>query len=166
MIRSPTCLVILLSVMLSATISAQAGEFGIRVQIDVGDRQVQTKETLASPTSAKPAPRPIVELVRDTPARVSWHAQNTSKSEEFKNVLVHFFVVKEEQTGQAEVPKLNQAPTYEGALTTDFKPHEQADWQWMLNIHEPGTYLLRVETIGMRPAHGHEHFAALDLVVK
>ena len=33
-------------------------------------------------------------------------------------------------------------------------------------IPEPGNYLLRVETIGLAPKHPHEHFAAMDLVVR
>lgn len=129
-------------------------------------RSVSTKKTLETPSEKKPAPRPVVKLTGDEKASVSWHAENTSQAEEFENVLVHFFVVKEKETGQRQVPKLTADVTYEGALTMDFKPHDTADWKWTLNIHEPGSYLLRVETIGMGQQHGHEHYAAMDLIVE
>ena len=73
---------------------------------------------------------------------------------------------REEMIGQREVPQLTADVTYEGALTMDFKPQGDADWRWTLNIHEPGSYLLRVETIGMEEQHGHDHYAAMDLVVE
>ncbi len=127
---------------------------------------VSTKETVETLPAKKPPNRPIVELDRGEAVRVSWHAKNTSQSETFEDVLVHFFVVQEKKTGQAEVPQLTQDVTYEGALTMDFKPGDAADWQWTLKIHDPGSYLLRVETVGMEKPHGHDHYAAMDLVVK
>ncbi len=48
----------------------------------------------------------------------------------------------------------------------DFKPRDKADWRLTLKIPDAGSYLVRVETIGMAPKHGHEHFAAMDLVVR
>ena len=166
MIRLPAVLVAPLGVILAAINSAHAGEFQITVTIDLVDRQVRNEETLETPTTKKPPPRPVAELTHDQAARVSWRVENTSTSEEFRDVLVHFFVVREEKIGQDKVPKLTNDVAYEGALTTDFKPREKADWNWTLNIHEPGNYLLRVETIGMLKKHGHEHYAALDLIVK
>jgi len=166
MIRLPTTLLATFGVLVAATASAQAGEFEITINVDVADRQISTEETAESPTTRTLPPRPVAELTQDQTARVSWHAENTGDVKEFKEVLVHFFVVREEKTGQAEVPKLTKDVTYEGALTMDFKPHENADWQWTFRIHEPGSYLLRVETIGLREEHGHEHYAAMDLVVK
>lgn len=167
MVRLSAVLVAQCGVLLAAmAVSADAGEFQIEVSIDVADRHVQTQETLETPSAKKPPPRPVVQLIHDQPAGATWHAENTSQSEEFGNVLLHFFVVKEKEIGQTEIPKLTKDVAFEGALTMDFKPHDTADWKWMLNIHEPGNYLLRVETIGMSEKHGHEHFAALDLVVK
>lgn len=166
MIRLPTNTLAVLGVALSVVSSAQAGEFQINVKIDVADRSVETQKTLETPTAKKLPPRTVVRLIHDQSARMSWHVENTSKTELFRNVLVHFFVAKEERIGQAQIPKLTKDVTYEGALTTDFKPHETAEWQGTLNIHEPGNYMLRVETIGMLKEHGHEHYAAMDLIVK
>lgn len=146
--------------------SALASDFEIRLQIEDGEKRVQTQQTEESPTVKKSHPRPVVELRRDRPVNVAWHAENTGKSTVFPDVLIHFFVVSEDKVGQVKVPKLTESVVYEGAMTMDFKPHEKADWKFALHIREPGTYLLRAETIGMKEQHGHEHWTAMDLIVK
>ncbi len=167
MLRLATTLLLAIpGLVLAAQPSVEAGEFELQLQVNAGDRQIRTEETAESPTTKTPPPRHVAELTHDQEVRVSWHAENTGEAKEFEDVLVHFFVVKEEKTGQIEVPKLTENVMYEGALTMDFKPHEKADWQFALTIPEPGSYLLRVETIGMLDKHGHEHYAAMDLIVK
>lgn len=145
---------------------ASADEFDIVISVQAGDEQFATVHTRETPSEQPPPARKSVELSHGAPVHVAWTAQNTAKTRECQNLLVHFFVVKEKETGQAEVPKLTQDVAYEGALTTDFKPQEKASWNFDLAIREPGSYLLRVETIGLSDQHKHEHYAALDLVVK
>ena len=184
MIRLLFHLFIAAGVIATGVIPAQADDFQFKLKVDrnpqtakeaanvpkaaaaAKETSVSTKDTVETSKTKKPPPRPVVELTSDEAVRVSWHAANTSRSETFPDVLVHFFVVREEKTGQAEVPPLTKDVTYEGALTTDFKPGDSADWQWMLKIHEPGSYLLRVETVGMEKQHGHDHYAAMDLLVQ
>ena len=108
----------------------------------------------------------MVEVRRNAPVVLSWHAVNTGKTDSFEDVLVHFFVVEEKAIGQADVPKLSAGVVFEGALTMDFKPRDKADWRASFKIPEAGNYLVRVETIGMAAKHGHEHFAAMDLLVR
>jgi hypothetical protein len=98
---------------------------------------------------------------------VKWTVTSTAKTGVVKDVLVHFFVVKEEKLGQASVPKLDKDVAAESALTMDFKPKDKATGELSFTIASPGIYLLRLETIGAASgADGHEHFAALDLVIK
>ncbi len=150
----------------SGATTASADNFDIAISVQAGDEQIATQQTHETPSKEPLETRKVVSLSRAVPVRVTWTAQNTSKTRESQNVLVHFFVVKEKEAGQAEVPKLTQDVAYEGALTTDFKPQEKATWNFDLAIREPGNYLLRVETIGLAAQHKHEHYAALDLVVK
>lgn len=160
-------MVLFLSLLLVGTgATARAGNFEIGVTVRVGKRQVSTKQTRQAPAKEELPPRPVLEFDHDEPVQVSWRAVNTSKSAEFKDVLIHFFVVKQQQAGLAEVPRLTKDVTYEGALTMDFDPQDSASWRWTFKIHEPGSYLLRVETIGMLEKQGHEQYAALDLVVR
>jgi len=114
----------------------------------------------------KPDRRPSLSMLPGQTAHVSWQAKNSSKSDPFKDVIVHFFVVHEEKLGQAEVPKVKENAVYEGALTTDFEPQETANWDFDLKIDAAGSYMLRVETVGMQESHGHDHYAVLDLSVE
>jgi hypothetical protein len=141
-------------------------DFEIGVTVTAGDSKVRTERTEETTLRPTEVSRPTIAIAAQKTAGVSWHVENTGKADEFKDVLVHFFVVREDKPGQPEVPKLTENVTYEGALTMDFKPHEHADWQFDLKIDEPGSYLLRVETIGMLASHGHDHYAAMDLIVK
>lgn len=144
---------------------AAAQDFEVVVTLVSGKQKSQTKETRQSP-SRRRAPRQVVQLTPGQQVQVLWLARNTSRQQTLQDVIVHFFVVKEEELGQAQVPKLDKNVAYEGALTMDFKPQEKAAWRFQLQLPEPGSYLLRVETLGLLKDHGHEHYAALDLTVK
>ena len=49
----------------------------------------------------------------------------------------------------------------------DFEPDDRSHGDTTFQIDTPGTYLLRLETIGAAAGEGgREYFAALDLVVK
>ena len=145
---------------------ATASDFEIRITAKSEGHEKRTERTDESPSRDRIQPRPVMEIGRNSPIAVSWHAESTGKAETYEDVLVHFFVVEEQQAGQTVVPKLSSGVVYEGALSSDFRPHDKADWQMTFKIPEPGNYLLRVETIGLAPKHPHEHFAAMDLVVK
>ena len=47
----------------------------------------------------------------------------------------------------------------------DFAPQAKSSADFVIEVPEPGSYLLRLETIGAAKAHGHEHVAAMDLRV-
>jgi hypothetical protein len=146
--------------------TAIGNDFEIRVSIKSEGRETHTVRTDESPARSQKQSRPVVELEHDKTVVLSWHAENKDKSETYEDVLVHFFVVEEKRTGQSEVPKLSAGVIYEGALTMDFRPRDATDWRSKFKIPDAGNYLVRVETIGMAARHGHEHFAAMDLVVK
>jgi len=165
MLRSPAFLGIALGCLLTAG-TAVASDFQIRVSVKSAGRETQTEQTNESPSQTQTPPRRVMKVDRNAGVLFSWHAENTGKSDAFEDVLVHFFIVEETKTGQIQVPKLSAGVVYEGALTMDFRPREKADWRMTLKIPDAGSYLVRVETIGMAAKHGHEHFAAMDLVVK
>ena len=150
----------------STTRAAVASDFEIRVSLKSEGKETRTEHTEESPVRSRKQSRPVMETGRNAPVILSWHAENTDKSESYEDVLMHFFVVEEKRVGQADVPKLSAGVVYEGALTMDFRPHDKTDWRMTLKIPDAGNYLVRVETIGMAAKHGHEHFAAVDLVVK
>jgi|HubBroStandDraft_6_1064221.scaffolds.fasta_scaffold212289_2 hypothetical protein len=150
----------------TTTGAAVASEFEIRLDLKSDGHETRTERTEESPARSRKQTRPVMEIGQNVPIVLSWHAENTDKSDAYEDVLMHFFVVEEKRVGQADVPKLSAGVVYEGALTMDFRPHDKTDWRMTLKIPDTGTYLVRVETIGMAAKHGHEHFAAIDLVIK
>ena len=165
MVCRPACLGLALILSLPASIAA-GSDFEIRLSVKSEGREILTKRTDESPGRGRKESRPVAEVEHDKAIVLSWHAESEDKSEMYEDVLMHFFVVEEKKIGQAEVPKLSTGVVYEGALTMDFRPRDATDWRATFKVPDPGTYLVRVETIGMAAKHGHEHFAAVDLVVK
>jgi hypothetical protein len=145
--------------------SARAEHFTIELKAKTGEN-TKTAKTDAVALGEKPKPRGMLEARAGQDISVKWTLTCTAKKEEFKDVTVHFFVVKEEKVGQLAVPKLDKDVTAESALTMDFKPKDKSDGELTFKIETPGNYLLRLETLNGAGAEGHEHFAALDVVVK
>jgi hypothetical protein len=115
------------------------------------------------PSPKKPQPRPSCGVKAHQDFVIAWKATNVGKRETFKDVIIHCVVVAEKELGQATMPPLKD-PVQESALTMDFKPGGAATGKFSLSIDEPGAYLLRVETREMVRTHGHDHYAALDLI--
>jgi hypothetical protein len=136
----------------------------LKVEAAGGSRTVHAQTvTLGS----KPQSRPLLEGAVGKSIAIHWTLTNADTKETFKDVLVHFFVVKEEKAGQQAVPKLDKHVEVESALTMDFKPGDKAQGEQTFQIDKPGVYLVRLETVGAAMGgDGHEHFAALDLVIK
>jgi hypothetical protein len=99
--------------------------------------------------------------------KVKWVLTNSHAKDSFKDVVVHFFAVKEDEAGQKVVPQLGKSVTVESASTVDFRPGDKTRAELTFTIDTPGAYLLRLETIGAAiDPGGHEHYAALDVVVQ
>jgi hypothetical protein len=145
---------------------ARADHFAIDLKVETssGSRTVHGQ---AARLGGKSKPRQVLEGAPRKPIAVHWTLTSTETKETFKDVVVHFFVVKEEKTGQEAVPKLDKQVEVESALTMDFKPADKAQGEQTFQIDKPGVYLVRLETVGAAVGgDGHEYFAALDLMVK
>jgi hypothetical protein len=145
---------------------AQAHHFAIDLKVQVGKVNKTTHAERAA-LGVKPKERGTLTVKAGEPLTVTWTLRNTAAKTTVKNVLVHFFVVKEPKAGQPTVPKLNKDVVLESALTLDFKPADKAGGKLHFTIAEAGSYLVRLETIGAAVGtDGHEHFAALDVLVR
>ena len=109
-------------------------------------------------------PRPVLKVKPNEPVRIQYMLTNVYPHKTLENVVVHFFVVREEKAGQKEIPDLKGEVVLESAFDMDFKPGGKAGQRTTLKIDEPGAYLIRVETRNTQSDH--EHFAAIDLVVE
>jgi hypothetical protein len=143
-----------------------AGHFTIDLKVEAAGAS-RTVHAQTAILGGKPQSRPSLEGAAGKPIAIHWALINANTREAFKDVLVHFFVVKEEKAGQPTVPKLDKHVEVESALTMDFKPGDKAQGEQTFQIDRPGVYLVRLETVGAAVGgDGHEHFAALDLVIK
>ena len=154
---------VLLAAPVCVSASAVASDIELSIDIKANGQHVRSTRTEIEPSPQKPLARPVCRLKLHKDFSVSWKATNGSKRETFKDVMIHCVVVAENEPGQLKVPSLKD-PTQEAALTMDFKPGSSASGKFSLTIDEPGAYLLRVETREMLATHGHEHYAAIDLV--
>jgi hypothetical protein len=162
--RSAVCC-LLLSAWLSAS-AAGADAFAIDLEARAG-KATQTAHAEAAGLATTPKDRPVLEAKAGQRVTVKWTIRCTDPKTTYKDVTVHFVAVKEEKTGQQAVPKLDKDVAAETALSMDFKPKDASDGELSFTIARPGSYLLRLETIGAATGlDGREYFAALDLVVR
>jgi hypothetical protein len=148
-----------------AVATARADHFAIDLEVKAA-KVSKTARTDTVAVGVKPKPRGILEAQAGKTIEAKWTITSTAGKDTAKDVLVHFFVVKIDKAGQQTVPKLDKDVPAESALTMDFKPKDKAEGELSFTIDKPGTYLIRLETIGSAGKDGHEHFAALDLVIK
>jgi hypothetical protein len=111
-------------------------------------------------------PRPVLKVKAGKPIKIQWALTNVYPHKTLENVVVHFYVAKQEKAGQSPVPDLSVEANvvFESAIEMDFKPGAKAGARNTLRIDKPGVYLVRVES--RQTGTDHEHFAAVDLVVE
>lgn len=155
-----TCLL-----MLVCSVS-RADHFAIDLKVQAGKNSKSAQEETAS-LGSKAKKRMVLNAKVGDRIVVKWTLTNKNAKTAVKNVLVHFFAVKQEELGQKTTPKLDKGVVAESALVMDFNPKDKTHGELSFVVDRPGPYLLRVETIGAAIGDsGHEHFAALDLLVK
>lgn len=162
----PAVCCLLLSAWLSAP-AAGADPFAIDLEAKAG-KATQTAHAEAAGLGTTPKARPVLEAKAGQRVLVKWTIRCTDPKTTYKDVTVHFVAVKEEKAGQQAVPKLDlKDVAAETALSMDFKPKDASDGELSFTIARPGSYLLRLETIGAATGlDGREYFAALDLIVR
>jgi hypothetical protein len=145
---------------------ARADNLTIDLKVKAGTTTKKAESEITA-VGVKPKARSVLEATAGKTVSVTYSVTSTANKDTTKDVTVHFFVVKIDKVGQTTVPKLDKDVAAESALTMDFAPKDVAKGEMSLKIEKPGVYLLRVETIGAAVGvDGHEHFAAMDLVVK
>ncbi len=145
---------------------ARAHHFTIDLEVRAG-KEVKKAQADVAALGVKPRERGTFQVKAGSRVTVKWTMTSADPKTTYKNVLVHFFVVAEEKAGQLSVPKLDKGVVAESALTMDFTPGDSTRGELSFALPQAGVYLLRLETIGAAvDVDGHEHFAALDLVVE
>jgi hypothetical protein len=163
MIRSDVASVVIVFL---ASSCLRADHFTVELKVQAGKSSLSAATETAS-LGAIPKKRGVLQVKAGNRIIVRWTLTNKAPKEPLKNVLVHFFAVREKEIGQKTTPKLNKDVAAETALTMDFNPKDKAQGELDFTLEQAGPYLLRIETIGAAVgADGHEHFAALELLVQ
>jgi hypothetical protein len=135
-----------------------------KIELEVAGRRDQvTAHVDQTPPEWGKNPRPVLKVRPNEPVKVQFLLTNIYPHKTLENVVVHFFVVREEKAGQKAIPDLKGEVVLESAFDMDMKPGGKAGQRTTFKIDEPGAYLVRVETRNTQSDH--EHFAAIDLVV-
>ena len=135
-----------------------------KIQLDVSGRRDQvTAYVDQTPPESGKNPRLVLKVRPNERVKIQFMLTNVYPHKTLENVVVHFFIVREEKAGQKEVPDLKGEVVLESAFDMDFKPGGKAGLRTTLKIAEPGAYLVRVETRNTQSDH--EHFSAIDLIV-
>jgi hypothetical protein len=156
-------LLLLIAAMVAGMSLPARGEHA-KIQLDVAGRRDQvTARVDQTPPAWGKNPRPVLEVRANEPVKVHFLLTNIYPHKTLENVVVHFFVVRQEKAGQKEIPDLTGELVLESAFEMDMKPGGKAGQRTTFRIDEPGAYLVRVETRNTQSDH--EHFAAIDLIV-
>jgi hypothetical protein len=151
--------------LLLATAPARALAEHAKIELTVvGAHGQQTAYMDQTPPEWGKNPRPVLKVKVGEQIKIHWMFTNVYPHKTLENVVVHFFVAREEKIGQKELPVLNDDVVLEAAFDMDFKPGGKAGQRNTLRIEAPGVYLIRAESGNTHSDH--EHFAAIDLVVE
>jgi hypothetical protein len=146
-----------------AAASARAEHAKVELDVSTPHDQVAAYVDQTPPESGK-NPRPVIRARVHEPIKVRWMFTNVYPHKTLENVVVHFFVAKQNKVGQKDLPELGEDVVQESAFEMDFKPGAKAGQRTTLRVDAPGVYLIRVES--RQTQSDHEHFSAVDLVVE
>ncbi|MFM1802107.1 MAG: hypothetical protein RJA81_1459 [Planctomycetota bacterium] len=135
----------------------------VELTVESGGNQVTAFVDQTPPPVGK-SPRPVLEVKAGEPVKIQWIFQNVYPNKTLNNVVMHFYVAKAEKVGQRELPDISGDVELETAFDMDFKPGARAGARNRIVLTNPGVYMVRVES--RQTDSDHEHFAAIDLIVK
>ena len=161
MSRSIAFLLPLMTFMAMA-LNACAEHAKINLEVTVG-RETATAHVDQTPPDSGKSPRPVVKAKVNEKIKINYDLTNVYPHKTLENVVVHFYVARQDKVGQKELPDLTGDVVIESAFEMDFKPGRKAGQRTTLKIDTAGVYLIRIETRNTQSDH--EHFSAIDLVV-
>jgi hypothetical protein len=145
-----------LGVLLGPCFGAGANDFTINLKIQSGGRE----QTAISGQSA--APLTFTAKAKEV-VWVQWSAANGATGTPLSDITLHVFIDRGD--ARAAAPKPGPKALYESALIQDFEAGVKSSGEFRMPMPEPGTYLVRVETIGAAKKLGKEVAAVMQVSV-
>jgi hypothetical protein len=157
-------IIFLTSILTAAAIVSDVRAEHAKINLDVvtGGNTVSAFVDQTPPEWGK-NPRRVIKAKVNDPIRIQYLLTNVYPHKTLENVVVHFFIARQQKVGQKELPDLKGDVVMESAFDMDFKPGSKAGQRSTIKIEAPGVYLIRIETRNTQSDH--EHFAAIDLIV-
>jgi hypothetical protein len=142
---------------------AQASHLAAAVTVETAAGRVRGQRDSEPPLGGAQT-RPRVKARVGEALQIRWEMRNTSARTTLKEMVVHFFIVREEKAGQKETPDPRKGAVAENAFATDLAPGATTRGTLKIALDEPGAYLVRVESLYTQ--QDHEHFSAVDVEVE
>lgn len=144
-------------VLLGTCLGAGANDFTINLKLQSGGR-----EQVAM--SGQPAATlPMFTAKAKEVVWVQWSAVNGASGTPLSDITLHVFMDRGD--ARAAAPKPGPKTLYESALIQDFEPGAKSSGEFRMPMPEPGTYFVRVETIGAAKKLGKEVAAVMQVSV-
>lgn len=144
--------VVRVAALLFSALHLSAAGFNITIEARAGGkRQTSAGGQNASAFSVK----------RGESLTVQWTAINAAPSPALSDVTMHAVLSRDGMPGPTAL--------YEGAVNLDFRAGDQGSGNFRMPMVEPGNYVLRVETIGIKKAGaraGGDAFATMKVTVQ
>lgn len=146
-----------LGVLLGPCFGAGANDFTINLKIQSGGRE----QTAMSGQAV--AALPMFAAKAKEVISVQWSAANGPTGAPLSDITLHVFLDRGD--ARAAAPKPGPKALYESALIQDFEAGVKSSGEFRMPMPEPGTYLVRVETIGAAKKLGKEIAAVMQVSV-
>lgn len=143
--------------LLAAALNLAAAGFNITIETRAGGK----RQTVASGQNA-----PVFAVKRGESLSVQWTATNSAPGPALSDVTLHAVLDKDGPTAATPQGKPSAAALYEGAVNLDFRPGDHGSGNFRMPMVEPGNYVLRVETIGIKARTGTKAGAEAFAVMK
>lgn len=159
-----------LVILVVAPLSARAEHALIDLRVFRGEQEpARTEDEARASSDHDPPegginPRPLFKAKANEPLVLQFVLINEYPHGEKKDVVVRYFIVREEKARQKHVPDPKSGAVVKGKFTMNFKPKCKVGARLNFSIKEKGFYLLRVET--QHTDSDHEHFSAIDIQVE
>jgi hypothetical protein len=153
--------------LLASPLAVQAEHANITLKILKLDAASGEADELATGDADREPPaggytkRPLAKVKVNEPLALQFFLTNTYPHGVHKDVVVRYFVVREDKARQKELPDLKSGVVVRGQFKMNFKPKCKVGARVEFTIREPGIYLLRVDTANTQSDH--EHFSAIDV---
>lgn len=143
-------------VLLGPCLGAGGNDFAINLKIQSGGREqiALSGQSIAPPTFTAKAKEVVW---------VQWSAANGAAGTPLSDITLHVFMDRGD--ARAVAPRPGPKALYESALIQDFEAGVKSSGEFRMPMTEPGTYFVRVETIGAAKKLGKEVAAVMQVSV-